>query len=66
MADKLNHLSRLKALCLQATEDVQQAVETKSHRADKNGYMAMTLNSWQPRDRGITHWEEAAWSNISN
>lgn len=31
MADELNYLLRLVILYLQATEDVQQAVETKLH-----------------------------------
>lgn len=50
MADELNPSFRLVILCLQATEGVLQAVETKLHRTDKKGSMAITLNSWQPHD----------------
>lgn len=56
MASELNHSLGLVILCLQATEDVQQAMETKLHWTDKKGPMAVTLSSWQAHDRGITDW----------
>lgn len=66
MASELNHSLELVILCLQATEDVQQAMETKVHWTDKKGSMAVTLSSWQAHDLGITDWEEAAWSIFQN
>lgn len=66
MASELNHSFGLVILCLQATKDMQPAVETKLHGTDKKGSMAVTLSSWQAHDRGLTDWEEAAWSIFQN